>query len=151
MRRLVVCLLALVLCGCAIPKDPDNTLARVDQEHVMVVGVAPSPPQVELRDGVPSGPEAELATRFAATRGARVEWVVAGQEELVKKLEEGQIDLMVGGLTSKSPFKSKVGLTRDYATEVDEHGDKVKRVVAAPLGENALVTALETWFDQGRP
>lgn len=152
LRRAATALLTLlVLAGCGLPKDPDSTLARIDQEHVMVVGVAPAPPQVEVHGGVPTGPEADLASNFAATRGAHVKWVVASQEELVKQLEEGQVDLMVGGLTSKSPFKSKVGLTRAYSEEVDDHGERVKRVVAAPLGENALVTELERWFDDGMP
>ncbi|GAA1391790.1 transporter substrate-binding domain-containing protein [Luteococcus peritonei] len=151
-RQAVAALLGLLLlAGCGIPKDPDNTLQRIDQEGEILVGVAPAPPLVEVSNGMPSGPEAELAKGFARTRGATITWVVAGQEELVKQLEDGQIDLMVGGLTSKSPFKSKVGLTRAYATDVDDHGDTVKHVVAVPLGENAMVSALETWFDQGRP
>lgn len=153
MRRLVVPLLgAVLLAGCSIPRDPDNTLAHIDQTHEMVVGAAVSPPQLVLdKAGEPSGPEADLAEHFAATRGAKVVWVVAGEEELVKKLEDGEVDLMVGGLTTKTPWKSKVGLTRAYSEEVDDHGDRVKRVVAAPLGENALVTALERWFDDGMP
>ena len=47
LRRAATALVTLlVLAGCGLPKDPDSTLARIDQEHVMVVGVAPAPPQV---------------------------------------------------------------------------------------------------------
>lgn len=137
----------VLLAGCGVPKDPDHTLAHVDQTHELVVGVAPAPPLVTVTDGRPTGPEADLATGFAATRGATVRWVVAGQEELVKQLEDGQVDMVVGGLTKESRITSQVGLTRPYATEVDDHGDEVKRVVAVPLGENAMVAALERWFD----
>ncbi len=153
MRRLIAPLLGVaLLMRCSIPRDPDHTLAHIDQTHEMVVGAAVCPPQLELDDaGQPTGPEAELAEGFAAVRGASVTWVVAGEEELVKKLEDGELDLVVGGLTTKSPWKSKVGLTRAYAEQIDDHGDRVKRVVAAPLGENALVTALERWFDDGMP
>lgn len=153
-RRLVVPVVAaglLATTGCSIPRDPDHTLDRIDQEQALVAGAAPAPPLLVVAGGRVEGPEAELVEGFAATRGATVTWQVASQEELVKRLEDGQIDLMVGGLTSKSELSKKVGLTRAYSEEVDEHGDRVKYVVAAPLGENALVGELERWFDRGMP
>lgn len=37
----------LLLAGCGIPKDPDNTLAHIDQSGEVVVGAAVAPPQLD--------------------------------------------------------------------------------------------------------
>lgn len=62
----------------------------------------------------------------------------------MKDLEHGKVDLLIGGSSDKTPWESKVGLTRPYARDKDAYGDTVRRVIAVPLGENALLTALET-------
>ena len=51
-----------------------------------------------------------------------------------------------GGLTAKSPWADKVALTRPHATS-EFDGGKVEHVLAVPLGENALLFALESWVD----
>lgn len=151
-RRVLALVLAgvLLLAGCFVPRDPDKTLERVDARRELVVGVISAPPLTVVNGDQVSGSEAELMTAFARTRGASVRWVVGNGEQLVEKLDHHDVDLMVGGLTAQSPFKSKVGLTRGYVTDRDEYGKRVERVVAAPLGENALVTALERFFDERR-
>jgi hypothetical protein len=39
-------------------------------------------------------------------------------------------------------------MTRDYAEAQGPDGEPVKLVMAVPLGENQMLTALETYFDQ---
>jgi polar amino acid transport system substrate-binding protein len=110
----VLLLVAIVATGCQYPRDPDGTLNRVDG-GVMRVGVTEADPWVLLEGDRPAGgAEVELARRFARDVGARIEWVQASEEELVEAAKEGQVDLIVGGLTNKSRWKKDVAFTRPY-------------------------------------
>ena len=130
MRRLPVVLLlaAIAVAGCQYPRDPDGTLNRVEG-GVMRVGVTEADPWVLLEGDRPiGGAEVELARRFARDVGARIEWVQGSEEELVDAAKEGQVDLIVGGLTSKSRWKKDVAFTRPYV--------ETRAVVGVPEGES---------------
>jgi polar amino acid transport system substrate-binding protein len=121
MRIAVRTALALLLCagllavGCQYPRDPDGTLNRVSDGGVMRVGVAESDPWVLLEGNEPTGgAEVEIVRRFARDVGARIEWVQGSEEELVEATKEGQIDLLIAGLTKKSRWKKDVAFTRPY-------------------------------------
>lgn len=151
-RRPVAALVsALVLTGCGvqIPADPDGTLDAVRASGELTVGVSPNPPFTTLPqtpDGRPGGTEVELVTGFAESLGAEPVWVVGGEQELVRQLEEGEIQVLIGGLTEKNPHLRKTGTTRPYVT-TPEHGTQVKHVMAVVPGENALLSALERFLD----
>lgn len=146
MSVLVIAALTL-LTGCGIPHDPDDTLNRVRERGEVVVGASHSEPVLVVDGDEVSGPEADLIEEWAAGEGVEVRWEPGGEEKLVRMLEHGDLDLMVGGLTAKSPWSSKVGLTREWSEDVDEYGEPVKRVVATALGENATIASLERFFD----
>jgi polar amino acid transport system substrate-binding protein len=123
---LVTLLAALLAAGCQYPRDPDGTLNRVEG-GVMRVGVTAADPWVLLEGDEPSGGvEVELARRFARDVGARIEWVHGSEEELVDAAKEGQVDLILAGLTSKSRWKKDVAFTRPYV--------ETRTVVGAPAG-----------------
>jgi polar amino acid transport system substrate-binding protein len=61
-------------------------------------------------------------------------------------LEDGELDLAVGGFTDANAWMDKVGLTRSYA-EVDVDGTTEAHVMMVPMGENALQSELERWLD----
>jgi polar amino acid transport system substrate-binding protein len=122
----VILLAAIAVAGCQYPRDPDGTLNRVEG-GVMRVGVSEADPWVVLDGDEPAGgAEVELARRFARDLGARIEWVQGSEEELVDAAKEGQVDLILAGLTSKSRWKKDVAFTRPY---VD-----TRSVVGAPAG-----------------
>ena len=125
--RAAICI-ALALAGllgaCRIPEDPDGTLDRVEG-GVMRVGITESDPWVTLDGDVPTGGvEVALVRRFARELQARVEWVDGGEEELIAALKEGSLDLVIGGLTSKSRWKKDAAFTRPYV--------KTRTVVGVP-------------------
>ena len=134
------------------PADPDGTLDRVVGSGELTVGVSLQPPFTTLTEegADPGGSEVELVTGFAQSLGAEPTFVVGGEQELVRQLEEGEIDVLVGGLTADSPWSSKVALTRPYAT-AQEHGKKAEHVLAAVPGENALLSRLERYLDEVAP
>lgn len=147
--RVLMCVLAtlgLACCG-TIPRDPGATLEQVRAEGLLRVGASPSEGSVSIEGARASGPEAELVTQFAEELGAEISWTLGGEGELVSAMERGELDLIIGGLLSDSPWVDKVSLTRPYreSTELDE---TVKHVMAVPLGENAMLVRLERFLDE---
>lgn len=140
----------LLLSGCSrIPADPDGTLEQIEESGELTVGVAVHPPFTTVpggHDEEPRGSDIELARGFAERLDAEPTWVVGGEEELIAQLEEGEIDLLVGGFTEKNPGLKTVGATRPYGT-TEQGGKEVDLVMAVVPGENALLTELERYLD----
>lgn len=141
--------LLLTGCGVEIPADPDGTLDAIRASGELTVGVSPNPPFTTLPEspeGPPGGTEVDLVTGFAESLDAEPVWVVGGEEDLVRQLEEGEIQVLIGGLTAKNPHLTKTGATRPYVT-TPEHGTQVNHVMAVVPGENALLSELERYLD----
>lgn len=142
-RALVGLLVVIALAGCGvIPRDPEGTLERVQSEGVLRAGASPS----EVTEQ-----EMELVTRFAEELGVEVEWTEDGETALVAAMERAELDVIVGGMESDSPWSDKVSVTRAYASSVDPEGATVKHVMAVPAGENAMLVRLERFLDEVTP
>src|SRR5918998_6285345 len=125
---LLVTLMAALLAGCGltIPTDPEDTLERVTG-GTLRVGVSPNPPWTEVAQDVePSGSEVGLVKEFAATLPAEVSWTVGGEEGLIKGLEEGQLDLVIGGLTADTPWEKHAAIPKPYAEGTGPDGKRIK-------------------------
>ena len=143
---LLACILPLLAACASVPADPEGTLERVEG-GTLRVGVSNSPPFTEVGgSGGPAGSEVELVRKFADSLDAEVEFSEAGEETLMQQLSEGDLDLVIGGLSSSSPWTDMAALTRPYAEVTDEYGKKRKLVMAAPLGENAFLVRLERFL-----
>lgn len=148
LRMAALVLGASLLGGCgSIPADPDGTLSRASG-GTLVVGVSEHVPWTDVDDdtGEVTGTEADLVRGFADSIDARVEWKAAPESVLVGWMEDGEIDVMIGGLTAASPWASKVALTRPYTTVESPEDAKEKMVMAVPMGENKLMVALERYL-----
>ena len=115
-----------LVAGCGIPRDPESTLDRV-RGGTLRAGITASEPWTTLEDGRPGGVVVELVERFAAELGARVEWVDGSEADLIGALEVRELDLVVGGLTADTPWQGKAAITRSYAT--------TRVVVAVPASQ----------------
>lgn len=137
-----------------IPTDPDGTLDAVS-DGILRVGVSPNPPWTDLPEGLegqPTGSEVELVTEFARTIDAEIAWVGGGEEDLIGRLEHDELDLVIGGLTARSPWADKAAMTYRYTVTTGSHGEKQLHVMAAPMGENAFLVELERFLlDQDLP
>ena len=135
---------ALTGCGISVPVDPDGTLQTVSGSELRV-GVSPDDGLADISGDTPSGPLIDLVDTFADSLDAEVDWTTGSEETLVVMLEEGDLDLVVGGLTDQTPWIDRVGVTRGY-TGVKGADDRAM-VMFVPLGENAFLTKLEAFLD----
>lgn len=138
---------ALTGCGATIPADPDGTLEEVTG-GTLEVGVTANPPHTDTGGEQPTGTEPALVTAFAASLGAEVEWTEASEEQLVRMLESGELDLAIGGFSDETPWAGRVAVTRAYAEAELADGSAAGLVMLAPMGENAFLSALERHLDE---
>lgn len=151
--RALVLVLLILLAGCSapdFPRDPEGTLLRV-MGGELHVGVSPNPPHTEVADdGSVSGTEVGIIEDWAATLGAEVVWSSGAESALMEQLRLGELDVLVGGLASDSPWSTHAALTRPYTEVTGPDGNPQKLVLAARLGENALLVSLESFLiDEG--
>lgn len=104
---------AVLLAGCALPRDPEGTLARV-QGATLRAGVTEAEPWARTGDGAPAGVEVALVERFAEELGAEVRWFDGSEAELVEALHVHELDLVIGGLTADTPWQAQAAVTRPY-------------------------------------
>lgn len=123
--RILALLAAVALAGCDFPRDAEDTLERIRADGVLRVGVTERPPWVAGKAPEPGGIEPRVISAFAATLGARIEWVGGSESTLAKALESRRIDVMIGGYTRDTPWKKHLAATQPYVTS--------RIVVAAPL------------------
>ncbi|UNX55009.1 transporter substrate-binding domain-containing protein [Georgenia sp. TF02-10] len=150
-RRVLTAALVLTVlggCGVSVPTDPEGTLDRVRGGQLRV-GVSPNPPWTDLPDGPdgdPTGLEVDLVQDFARSLDAEVAWTAGGEEMLIGQLERAELDVVIGGLTAKSPWSSQAALTYRYLETTSPDGEKELHVMAAPMGENAFLVELERFL-----
>ncbi|WP_114854918.1 ABC transporter substrate-binding protein [Brachybacterium sp. YJGR34] len=133
-------------CGAGIPRDAQGTLRRATG-GTLRVGASQNPPWVDITaDGAVDGSEAELIEGFAATIDARIEWIPGAESVLARTMEDDGLDVIIGGLTSDTPFSAQISPTRPYATVQAPDGSTLKRVLGVRPGENALQVALERYL-----
>jgi ABC-type amino acid transport substrate-binding protein len=135
-----------LLGGCGMPVDPDGTLESV-RGGVLTVGVTVARDRVSLgAGGEPTGVEPDLVRAFADTLDADVVFVDGSEAELADLLERDAIDVAVGGFLDDTPWVDKAGTTLPYAETRDPTGETEKHVLLVPLGENALLLALDRFL-----
>lgn len=141
-RSLLPLGLAAALAGCGdYPRDPERSLQRIEG-GVLYVGVSQDPPFVHGDGTAVRGREAALARALARAHDARVVWIHGGHDDLMRRLETFQLDLVVGGHDRDSPWRRRVASSRPYRI-ADGRGRVVERVAALPPGENAWLLAFD--------
>ncbi len=137
MIRLPLMTAALLIGGCDdIPKDPGGTLERIKAERVFRVGLIGT-------DGSPAGADRQrlLVQRVAKMTGAAARVEQGAAEPLLLKLEEGELDLVIGELAPKSPWSKQVTILPPLGEEVTKDGH-VHVAAMARNGENAWISLL---------
>ena len=113
MKKLATYVALLIFASaCDVPRDPDGTLKRVS-EGTLQVGISESDPWVII-DEEPTGVEVTLVEGFAQEIGADIEWAEGTEAELIGALERREIDLVVGGFSSNTPWAQNSAITAQY-------------------------------------
>ncbi|KTD23070.1 substrate-binding periplasmic protein [Legionella londiniensis] len=108
-------LMCLLISGCDLPKDPNHTLDKVKKTHILRVGAIYNPPWVGKNE---SGIEPILLKQFAKELNAHPKFFYLPESLAMKALIEGQVDVVIGGITADTPWEKKIGLTRPYYKEI---------------------------------
>jgi ABC-type amino acid transport substrate-binding protein len=147
-RRLAarpLCALAMLLAvagGCGIPRDPDGTYDRV-RGATMRAGVSEHPPWTSLASGKPAGIEVDLLEDFAASLSATIRWHRGSEAPLVEALNDGRLDVIIGGFRESTPWNSHAAATQPY---VESGGEKY--VMLVRQGENRWLIKLDRYLAQ---
>jgi polar amino acid transport system substrate-binding protein len=131
--RSILMSLACAAVGCDLPRDPEATLARV-QNGTIRVGLTEHEPWARFDGEEPAGVEVELVRRLAKELGAEIKWIPGNESELMQAAEAFELDLVIGGITDETPWKKRVGLTRPYL--------ETETRIALPAG-HAPITGLD--------
>lgn len=154
-------LILLPLAGCDLPRDPEDTLQQARGGTLRVGVIHDKPWTLEASGGEPArGVEVELVNRLASELDATVVWESGGDSRLMQKLEEFELDLVVGGIVQNTAWEKRVGLTSPYFIEQPKsaadgkasriHRKERKHVFAIPPGENGWLVHLDRFLEDNR-
>ncbi|MCF4101722.1 transporter substrate-binding domain-containing protein [Gillisia sp. M10.2A] len=124
------------LVSCKIPKDPQNSWNKA-KENELIVGVVANPPFTAVTNENFTGSEIELIRNFARENHLKVNFIEDNESNLIKKLQDYKVSVVIGGFDKKSVWKDKAGLSKTYD---DKH------VLLLPKGENELLIHLESYI-----
>lgn len=134
--RLATLLLLVTLSGCdAIPRDTDGSSERIAREGVMKAATLRGTPDAE--------PAAALLRAEARRLGAHVEPVQLHGDHALRRLEEGEIDAVIGHFAKNSPWRTKVSLSKAVAGAEPADAAEPALRIARRNGENALILAID--------
>jgi membrane-bound lytic murein transglycosylase MltF len=136
----VLFLLPLLVHSCQFPHDPEKSWEKA-KTNSLRVGIVDNPPYAEYKNGHPTGKEITLLTNFASQNNLTVEYFHGSESDLIKKLTDYQLDVLVGGFDKKTVWEQKASPTITY----DE-----KHVLLIPNGENRLLYHLEQFIFENR-
>ena len=114
LKQIVISVTALVvLFGCATAsKEP---LSNIDGTPVLRVGVCPDYPPIIYKKGDKiCGIEAELADYIGKKLDAKIFYVIMSFKNLIPKLEKGEIDIIMSGMSDADIRKDRVRFVEPY-------------------------------------
>jgi len=150
MIRLLVLLVACISPGCDYPRDASETSRRV-QRGVIRAGVVGNPPWVILSANTPSGIEPQLLQTLAESLNAKIEWTIGSETMVIKRLEQRQLDVVVGGLEKDTPWSDRIGMSQWYLLAIDpETNKKSKHVWAVMPGESRWLLEIDRFLQSRR-
>ena len=90
----------LVLASCGLPRDPSGTMDRVERTNTLRLGVVEGA-QIDE-------PTGRTLAQLTRQTGSRIEYHRGDSEELLGRLEHGELDLVFGRFPMDSPWSKKV-------------------------------------------
>ena len=101
--------------GCSdFPKDNAETLKQLKAGREMKVGVAHNPPWTVVAEGRIEGVEPALIAQWAQSLGTKARFITGPADDLVEGLYKRELDVLVMGMTDKTPHSGKLALSQPY-------------------------------------
>lgn len=132
----IAAIAALALAACAdYPRDAEGTLDDVRSSGTIRLGLAPTAAadRPELR---------RFLGKLGQATGAQMQSIEGSEEELLAKLENGEIDLVAGRFAEDSPWVAHAALIEPLSSR-PAGKRKIGLALAARSGENAWIGLLE--------
>jgi len=126
-----------VISSCNIPKDPENSWEKIQRDGLKV-GVVINSPYAFQKESLFTGSEVKLLKKFAKENNLKIKFITENETYLVRKLENYEIDILIGGFTKKTIWTKKVGKSTPY--------DEEAHVFLIPKGENKLLHVIESFI-----
>ena len=142
-RPLLLSMLSLAA-ACGLPRDPEGTLDRVRGGTLRVGFVVDTPWVAEAGQGA-GGIEGAIASELARGLGARIAWTHASETPLLGALHDGDLDLVIAGLTKDSPWAAKASFTRPFERDKKLLQREQKAGVPGFLTLAAYLAVLAIW------
>ena len=136
--RDLVFIFLISLASCSdYPRDPESTLDRIRGERSFRVGLV-APLGAERREPIVDS----LVARVAQASAASPRLEVGDMESLFDRLEQGELDMVVGRFEAKSPWTRYVSFGPPL--RVEKQGKTEFHLTAAMRnGENAWIALVE--------
>lgn len=127
---------AVLLSACdALPRDPAGTTQRIERSKSFRIGFA-------SQDIEGNAPVRSLIAALEDETKARAVIVSGGGEGLLSRLQEGDLDIVIGRFKSDSPWQTEIAFGPALATEGRSSGP-VELKAAMRNGENRWITQVE--------
>ena len=145
-KVILVLLLALVFfTGCTQMQQTTSStstspvLDRIQQRGELVVGTMGNMPPLNMtaKDGEIFGFEPDLAGRLAAAMNVKVKFVTKPFNELLPALQNGEVDMVISGMTITPERNLKVAFVGPYFISGKAFLTKIKTVAYAKEAEDA--------------
>jgi ABC-type amino acid transport substrate-binding protein len=130
----VVLVLAFGLGACDLPRDPNGTTEKV-RDGELVVGIVEGSRYASLAGGTPVGEEVALVQAIARSFDAQLRWTAGTAAQIMTLLEQGRIDLAIGGIPVSGAWSSHFAPTAPVGS-MPLGDETTERVFAVPMGEN---------------
>jgi len=130
MKWMPIVIFFLILNGCDFPADPNNTLLKIQKNHILLVGTCTDYKNNDNKIA------AEIIEDIAKKLNAQIKLEFDTQENLYHKLERFELDIIFCSIQTSSPWHKQVAFTIPY--KQSSHTDKQSSFVfALPPGENS--------------
>lgn len=123
----------LLLGGCSgLPWDPEGTMDRVKNTKVLRAGI------VADGDASPDAAQRRFLQFIADETGSRPRIVAGSTEELLPRIERGELDIVMGRFAADTPWGKRVTIMPTPRQMGVENGDPAPAAVVRN-GENGWV------------
>jgi len=130
-------ILAIAL-GCASKQPQSRGLIRITETGVLRVGMSGEQPPLNMtaRNGELIGLDVALVNVLAQSMGVRAELVQAPFGQLLDKLDAGEVDIVMSGMTITPERSTRVAMVGPYYTSGKSLLTKSESLAAVQLAED---------------